>query len=146
QDQIDAAQEFYDDINAGRVRGYTVRRGQRVRAGWRKALDVVALPFQNNLRASMFRMSTLSTATIAAASWLAYSGGVAASYQTWALAGLGCATLASLACGWRIVRNIATPLDGAAAISRQIAAGNLLVDIDTRQGGEVGNLYFYLDM
>src|SRR3546814_16560761 len=29
QEQIDAAQEFYDDINAGRAGGYTVKHCQR---------------------------------------------------------------------------------------------------------------------
>src|SRR5690606_26266469 len=36
--------------------------------------------------------------------------------------------------------------EGAAKIARQVAAGNLLIDIDADQEGEVGNLYFYLDL
>ncbi|MGB3287888.1 MAG: methyl-accepting chemotaxis protein [Burkholderiaceae bacterium] len=145
QEQIDAAQEFYDDINAGRAAGYTIRHGQRARAGWRRVFDIAALPFAKTLKAGMFRMAVLSTATIAAATWLAL-GGIPAAYQAWALAGIGAATLANLAYGWRIAQGVVKPLEGAAKIARQVASGNLLVDIDTQQQGEVGNLFFYLDM
>src|SRR5690606_28630541 len=85
QDQIDAAQEFYDDINAGRARGYAVKYGQRVRVGWRKAIDLLALPFEQTLKAGMFRMAALSTSTLAFATWFAATGGVPAAYQWWAL-------------------------------------------------------------
>ncbi len=146
QEQIDAAQEFYDDINAGRAGGYTVKHGQRVRAGWRRVFDVAALPFAKTLRAGMFRMAALSTAAIAVTSWFALTGGVPAPYQGWALAGIGAATLASLAYGWRIAQRVVMPLEGAAKIARQVASGNLQIDIDADQEGEVGNLYFYLDM
>src|SRR3546814_2731894 len=94
----------------------------------------------------MFRMAMLTTATIAVATWLALVGGVAAPYQWWALAGSGAATIASLAYGWHIAQCVIKPLEGAAKIARQVAAGNLQIDIDTDQQGEVGNLYFYLDM
>jgi aerotaxis receptor len=146
QEQIDAAQEFYDDINAGNNRGYTVKHGQRVRAGWRRIADVVALPFAKTLRAGMFRMAVLSTATIAGATWLALTGGVTPQYQLWVLAGICAGTVASLAYGWRIAQRVVKPLEGAAKIARQVAAGNLLIDIDANQEGEVGNLYFYLDL
>src|SRR3546814_11290006 len=94
----------------------------------------------------MFRMAMLPTATIAVAPWLALIGGVAAPYQWWALAGIGAATIASLAYGWHIAQCVIKPLEGAAKIARQVAAGNLQIAIDTDQQGEVGNLYFYLDM
>jgi aerotaxis receptor len=146
QEQIDAAQEFYDDINAGNSRGYTVKHGQRVRAGWRRIVDVAALPFAKTLKAGMFRMAALSTITIAGATWLALTGGVAPQYQAWALAAISVGTLASLAYGWCIAQRVVKPLEGAAKIARQVAAGNLLIDIDADQEGEVGNLYFYLDL
>src|SRR3546814_8533704 len=88
----------------------------------------------------MFRMAMLTTATIAVATWLALIGGVAAPYQWWALAGIGAATIASLAYGWHIAQCVIKPLEGAAKIARQVAAGNLQIDIDTDQQGEVGNL------
>lgn len=146
QEQIDAAQAFYDEINAGNSRGYAVKQGQRVRVGWRRILDIAKLPFEDSLRAGMFRMAILSTATIAVASALTMMGGIPAPYQAWALAGIGVATLANLAYGWRIAQRVIKPLEGAAKIARQIAAGNLQIDIDADSKGEVGNLYFYLDL
>lgn len=145
-EQIAAAQAFYDDINAGTNHGYTVKAGQRVRAGWRRGLDVLALPFAPTLMAGMFRMAALSTATIIIATWFAASGGVPANYHAWVLGGIAAATAVSLAYGWRIAQRIVQPLDGAARIARQIAAGNLNIDIDAEQKGEVGKLYFYMDM
>ncbi|WP_442597298.1 methyl-accepting chemotaxis protein [Parapusillimonas sp. JC17] len=146
EDQVAAAQEFYEQINAGQARGYTVKAGQRVRTGWRRTVDLLALPFSNTLRAGMLRMATLTTATIAAASWFALTGGMPDAYRWWALGGIAAATIASLAYGWVIAQRVVQPLEGAARIARQIAAGNLLIDIDADQRGEVGNLYFYLDM
>src|SRR5690606_37894623 len=127
-------------------RGYTVKAGQRVRTGWRRIVDLLALPFSNRLRAGMLRMATLTTATIAAASWFALTGGMPDAYRWWALGGIAAATIAGLAYGWVIAQRVVQPLEGAARIARQIAAGNLLIDIDADQRGEVGNLYFYLDM
>ncbi|NGM87596.1 PAS domain-containing protein [Parapusillimonas sp. SGNA-6] len=145
-EQIEAAQDFYDRINAGENTGYTVKEGQRVRTGWRRLLDVVALPFADTLKAGMFRMAALSTGTIAVSAWFAATGGLPAEHRAWALAGIGVATLANLAYGWRIAERMIKPLQGAAKIARQVAAGNLQIDIDTEQRGEVGNLYFYLDL
>ncbi|HUG59396.1 MAG TPA: methyl-accepting chemotaxis protein [Candidimonas sp.] len=145
-EQINAAQDFYDAINAGTSNGYTVKHGQRVRTGWRQILDIAALPFESTLRAGMFRMATLSTATIVAATWFAATGGLPPQHRSWMLAALAIATLGNLAYGWAIAQRVIKPLDNAAKIARQIASGNLQIEIDTQQEGEVGNLYFYLDM
>lgn len=145
-EQISAAQEFYEAINNGTNSGYAVKQGQRVRIGWRRLLDLAALPFEHTLRAGMFRMAALSTATIGAATWFAATGGLPTQHSGWILAGLGIATLGNLAYGWLIAQRVINPLNNAAKIARQIASGNLLIDIDTEQEGEVGNFYFYLDM
>ena len=146
QEQIDAAQAFYDDIKAGNSRGYAIRQGRRVRVGWRRVFDAARLPFEKTLRAGMFRMAALSTATIVAATWFAFAGGIPAAYQAWVLAGIGVATLANLAYGWRVALRVINPLEGASRIARQIAAGNLQINIDADKEGEVGDLYFYLDL
>ncbi len=145
-EQIEAAEEFYDDIRSGNTRGHTVKEGKRVRAGWRRALDVVAQPFHNTLGAGMFRMAVATTATVAASVWFALNGGFPAGYQWWAVGALSLITAANLAYGWHIAQCILKPLDGAAKIARQVAAGNLQIDIDTDQAGEVGTLFFYLDL
>ncbi|MEB2401916.1 MAG: methyl-accepting chemotaxis protein [Alcaligenaceae bacterium] len=145
-EQIAAAQEFYDQVNAGRARGYAIKGGQRVRTGWRRLVDLACAPFSNTLRAGMLRMAALTTATIAATAWFALTGGVPEPHRWWALGGIAAATIASLVYGWIIAQRVVRPLEGAAKIARQISAGNLQIDIDADQKGEVGNLYFYLDM
>ncbi|PLC49584.1 chemotaxis protein [Pollutimonas subterranea] len=144
--QIEDAQAFYDDINSGNAGGYIVKAGQRVRGGWRSALDIAARPFHNTLSAGMFRMAVATTATIAASLWFAVNGAAYADYQWWVIGGLSLITAANLAYGWHIAQHIITPLNGASKIARQIAAGNLQIEIDTDQPGEVGGLFFYLDM
>jgi len=144
--QIEEAQAFYDDINADTTHGYTVREGRRVRSGWRRALDIAAQPFHNTLSAGMFRMAVATTATIAATLWFALNGETYAQHQWWFVGGVGLVTAANLTYGWHIARRIIAPLNGAAKIARQIAAGNLQIAIDTEQPGEVGSLFFYLDM
>lgn len=145
-DQIAAAEEFYEEIKTGNTRGHTVKKGRRVRTGWRRALDLVAQPFHNTFVAGMFRMAAATTATVAASLWFALSGGFPAEYEWWLASGLCLITIANLVYVWRIARRIIKPLDSAAKIARQVAAGNLQIDIDTQQTGEVGTLFFYLDM
>lgn len=146
QDQIDEAESFYAAINEGIHTGYIVQQGQKEAIGWRKLLQTLTWPFSPSLRAGMLRVSLLFTATLGAATWFASTGGLDGAEQGWFLAGIGTGTAASLAYGWVIAQRVIKPLEGAAKVARQIAAGNLQIDIDTDQQGEVGNLYFYLDM
>lgn len=145
-EQIAAAQEFYDDIKTGNTRGHTVKEGRRVRAGWRRALDLTAQPFQNTFVAGMFRMAIAMTTTVAASAWFAVNGGFPPESKWWLVGGLCLMTIANLAYCGHIARSIIKPLNSAAKIARQVAAGNLQIDIDTQQEGEVGTLMFYLDM
>ncbi|RTZ47588.1 PAS domain S-box protein [Candidimonas sp. SYP-B2681] len=145
-EQIEAAEDFYDDIRTGNTRGYAVKEGKRVRAGWRRAIDVIGQPFHNTLGAGMFRMAVATTATVAASVWFAVNGGFPPGYQWWGVGALSLITAANLAYGWHIAQRIIKPLDSAAKVARQVAAGNLRIDIDTDQAGEVGTLFFYLDL
>src|SRR5690606_274928 len=145
QEQIDAAQDFYDDMNSGRTKGHAVRQGQRARVGWRRILDLAALPFKNTLGASMLRVAAVFLATLAVPLWFAATGGVPAGYLGWMLGGIAVAVAANVAYGWVAVRRITEPLDAASSIIQQVAAGNLQVNIDADQTSEVGKLHFYLD-
>ncbi|MDS1141182.1 methyl-accepting chemotaxis protein [Pusillimonas sp. SM2304] len=145
QEQIDAAQDFYHDMNGGLAGGYTVRHGQRVRAGWRRLLDLAALPLRNTLGASMLRIAAVFLATLAVPLWFAATGGVPEAWLGWMLTGIAAALAANLAYGWVTVRRITEPLDAASRIIQQVAAGNLQIDIDADQRSEVGRLHFYLD-
>lgn len=145
-EQIAQAETLYENINAGRAGGYTVKGGQRVRAGWRRALNVLALPFANTLKAGMFRVGVLTGISLGLSMWFAAHGGFPAGQQAWWLAGVSALALVALGYGWVVTQRVIRPLEGVAEIARQIAAGNLQIPIDGTQRGEVGNLYFYLDL
>ncbi len=145
-EQVRAAEQFYADINAKRHTGYTVKEGQKVRAGWRRLLDVAALPFHNGLRASMFRMSAMGVAAIAGASYFAATGGVPADWAWAAWPVLGLLTAGMLGYGWVVAKRIVDSLEDAAQVARQIAAGNLTAELANKAGGEVSRLSFYLDI
>ncbi len=145
-EQIAQAQALYEDMNAGRSSGYTVKGGQRVRAGWRRALNVLALPFANTLKAGMFRVGILTGISLGLAMWFAAHGGFPAEQQVWWLSGVAALALVALGYGWVVTQRVIRPLEGVADIARQVAAGNLQIPIDGTQRGEVGNLYFYLDL
>jgi aerotaxis receptor len=146
EEQVAQAEDFYQAINEGRNTGYTVKHGQRVPAGWRKALASLAWPFSGSLRAGMLRLSGMFLATLGGATWFAANGGLQGTERMLMLAGIGVGALLSLAYGWVVAQRVIGPLEGASRVARQIAGGNLQVDIDTTQQGEVGKLYFYLDM
>ena len=146
REQIEAAQAFYTELNAGRVRGYTVKGGQVVRAGWRKLFDYAALPFQKTLRASLLRMSTFGVAGIGLATYFAATGGVPSAHAAWAWPAIGLLTAGMLGYGWVVAQRIITSLDEAARVARQISAGNLTLELEQGESAEVNNLNFYLDI
>lgn len=144
--QIEEAEALYQSINEGTLSGYTLREGQLLRTGWRRMLHAVASPFSSSLRASMLRMTLLSTAATAVATWFAATGGIPANLQLPILALLAAGIAATFGYGWVISRRVLHPLQGVTDIARQIAAGNLQLQIETDRTGEVGELYFHLDM
>jgi aerotaxis receptor len=145
-DEVASAEAFYQAINEGHSTGYTVRAGQRVPVGWRALVHALAWPFSPTLRAGMLRVSALFLATLAGATWFAATGGLEGTARTLMLGGIGAGALLSLGYGWVVAQRVIKPLEGAAKVARQVAAGNLQIAIDTSEQGEVGNLYFYLDM
>ena len=146
REQIEAAEAFYAELNAGRVRGYTVKGGQVVRKGWRRLFDYVAMPFQKTLRASLLRMATLGAGAIALGAWYAATGGVP-SGQAWvAWPAIGVLTAGMLGYGWIVAQRVISSLDDAARVARQISAGNLTLELHQGESAEVNNLNFYLDI
>ncbi|NYT66432.1 PAS domain-containing protein [Alcaligenaceae bacterium] len=145
-EQIAQAEALYEDINAGRSNGYTVKGGQRVRAGWRRIFNVLALPFADTLKAGMARAGALAATSLGISMWFAVQGGFPPGEQAWWLSAVAVLALVALGYGWVVTQRIIRPLEGVANIARQVASGNLDIPIDNTQRGEVGNLYFYLDL
>lgn len=146
EEQIRGAQAFYDDVNAGQAGGYTVKQGQRVRRGWRRLVDVAALPFQNTLRMRMLKMMMLAIGSIGVASYLAATGGVPPESQGLFWAAIGLATTASAWYGWRIATRVHHSLENIARVARQIAAGNLTIELESDADPDIRKLNFYLDI
>jgi len=144
--QIADAEALYRRINEDSLSGYAIRGGELVPTGWRRVLKAVTAPFAGNLRARMLRMTVLSTSATAVAAWFAATGGIPADYRIAVLAGLAAAGLGTFAYGWNIYQRVIHPLRDVSDIARQIAAGNLQVQIDTGLRGETGELYFHIEM
>lgn len=149
QEQVSEAEDFYHALNEGTAHGYTVKAGQKTATGWRKALGMLRQPFNRSLRASMFRMSMLSVGATLCASYFALNGGVPDNAKLGLSGALFGVTALMLAYGWIISQRVTRPLNEAALIAQQIAAGNLQIDIDKPQlqeHSEVSQLYFCLDL
>lgn len=144
--QIAQAEALYRRINEGTLSGYAISRGQLVPTGWRKLLKSLLTPLAPDLRARMLRMTLLSTSATLLATWFALTGGVPEDYRILIMATLAAAVTGTFAYGWSVFRRVIEPLQGVADIARQIAAGNLQVEIDTEQPGETGMLYFHIEM
>lgn len=144
--QIAEADALYRSINDGTLRGYTVREGELVPTGWRRALRAAGMPFRSEIRAQILRMTALSCATTAAAVWFAVNGGLPESYRMLASAMLSAGVMGTVLSGWRISCRATRPLRDVTHIARQIAAGGLQLQIDTTHSGDIGKLYFYMEM
>ncbi len=146
REQVQAAQAFYADVNAQRRTRYAVRQGQLVAKGWRRVLELAALPFRKRLRASMFRMAVMASVAIGIASYFAATGGVSGQQHWFVWPALAALTAGTFGYGWLIARRITASLNQAARIARQVAAGNLNTAIDGDSSDELGRLRFYLDI
>ena len=146
REQIEEAEALYESMNEGTLSGYTLREGALVPTGWRRLLRATAAPFSASLRASMLRMALLSTVVTIVAAWFAVNGGISAEQAPFFLGGIGAALIATFAYGWVIARRVLKPLQGVTDIARQIAAGNLQLNIESDRADEAGELLFHMDM
>lgn len=146
REAIEAAEEFYQAINAGQAKGYIVKQGQRAPTGWRRALQCLAWPFSSSLKAGLFRASVLILATLGVATFFATGHSLTEEQYPWLLGGLATGTVLSFTYAWQVIRKLTVPMEDAAEIARQVAAGNLQLEIDTDYTGDIGNLYLSLDM
>ncbi len=143
-EQVRQAETFYTQIREQRTGGYALRQGQRVPVGWRRALHLLAQPLRRGAQAGMLRLAAGICALAAVPTSMAAGHAEAPATMIWTGYGVACVLylLATLA----LARRITAPLAGAEEVARQIAAGNLINDIDPSRAGEMKNLYFYLDM
>ncbi|VFR18254.1 probable methyl-accepting chemotaxis protein [plant metagenome] len=144
-EQIADAERFYDQINRGQTGGFTLRHGQRVPAGWRRALHALAFPLRGGLRPALLRLALAASAMAAVPTWLAASPQEPAMQALyWGIYAV--AALALIGTALSLARRVTSPLAVAEEVARQIAAGNLVNEVDSGTGGEMRKLYFYLDL
>ncbi len=149
EEQIRQADAFYRDIAQDNLRGYRLQAGQRVPAGWRRWLHAAAFPFRRGIVPAYLRYSALTCALAGIpvyflAQGYLDQGGAARALQigaAYAAVSL-CIVLGAAGLARRFTRQLA----GAEEVARQIAAGNLINEVDADARGEVRNLYFYLDI
>lgn len=143
--QIQQAEQFYQDVAANRLRGYALKGGRRVPAGWRQALARACYPLRSGLVPATIRSSIAVCALAAIPTYFALDNPAVANPQAWwAAYGLGCAGVIT-ALSWR-ARRFAGQFTKAEEVARQIAAGNLVNEVNIDVKGEARNLYFYLDI
>lgn len=146
QEQVEAAEAFYEAINQGKARWHTVREGQKVPKGVLRLVEWVGRPFSRSLRSGILRTSAMGVAAIAVSAYYAATGGVPTSHQYYAWPLIGLLTAGMLGYGWIIAQRMLTSLNDAARQARQISAGNLTLELEEGQSKEVNNLNFYLDI
>ncbi|MEZ2742447.1 methyl-accepting chemotaxis protein [Paenalcaligenes hominis] len=148
-EQIQTAETLYEKLNNNTLNGYTLREGNVVPTGWRKVLSWLKLPFKRTFSFSMLRMVTLNAAATLTMAYFAFTGGIPTEHMPWALGGLAVLLVVVYAYGFKIAKGMTKPVENAALMAQQIAAGNLLLNIDTanHEGHhETSKLYFCLDL
>ncbi|MCQ9616022.1 PAS domain-containing protein [Paenalcaligenes niemegkensis] len=73
-EQIAQAEQFYQHLNKGRRSNHTLKEGRIAPTGWRRARELLHMPFNRSLRSSMFRLSVMAIAIVSGTTYLALSG------------------------------------------------------------------------
>ncbi|MFQ1061559.1 methyl-accepting chemotaxis protein [Bordetella trematum] len=148
-EQIEQAEELYAQLRENRARGWRLKGGQPVYAGWRRLLRMTVAPLRRGVRGRMLRSALISGGLFGGlAGWLLYENWSALSPLQ---AGLGAGAaalgvLAILVAQWRAARGVLDPIQEAADMARQVAAGNLTTRMFFDSHDEVGSLAFSLDV
>src|SRR5690606_28311632 len=100
--------------------------------------------FKNTLRMRMFKMMGLALGSIGVASYFAATGGVPAESQWLFWTAIGLATTASAGYAWRIATRVHHSLENISHVARQIAAGNLTLELESDPDPDISKLNFYL--
>lgn len=148
-EQIQTAETLYEKINNNTLTGYTLHEGNVVPTGWRKVLSWLKLPFKRTFSFSMLRMVSINAAATLTMAYFAFTGGIPPEHIPLALGGLAALLVVVYAYGFKIAKGMTKPVENAALMAQQIAAGNLLLNIDTanHEGHhETSKLYFCLDL
>lgn len=149
EEQVQNAEQLYEKINNNTLKGYTLSEGQLLPTGWRKVVSWLKTPFKRTLSFSILRMVTLNTLATLVMAYFAFTGGLAPEHLPWAIGGLAAVILFVYAYGYRVTHNVTQPMDHAALLAQQIAAGNLILDTANAQAQdhhETSHLYLCLDL
>ena len=149
EEEVEAAAEVYQRFQEGTAAGLRIWRGRVEPTGLRRLGPLLAFPFRSTFRSRVFRQALLTSALFGGASaagiyaaWDGLSGSAAGMLMGGAAAGIGLIFLQA----WRLSATVVGPVQEAANIARQVAAGNLVMQIESDAQDEIGQLQFYLDL
>ncbi|AHV91186.1 methyl-accepting chemotaxis (MCP) signaling domain protein [Bordetella holmesii 30539] len=149
EEQIDAAEAYYEQLRQGRGRGWRIKAGQVVPRGWRSVVARMVFPLRRGARAQMLRAALLSSLLFGGlAAWMLHMHWASLDSVQAGLGVAGALAAVALLCTvqWRLARAVLRPLREAADMARQVAAGNLTSQVFADTKDEVGNLAFSLDV
>lgn len=148
-EQVAEADARYTQLRESRAHGWRLHQGRITATGWRRAVGVLAAPLRRTLRARALRNALLAAGALG----LACGFGLTAEWDrmtpttAWSLtAAAVVAVLAMFAMQVRLADNMLAPLQDAADLARQVAAGNLTTHVRHASDHEVAQLQFCLDV
>lgn len=148
--QIKHAESLYEKIHHNTLKGYTLKAGRAIPTGWRRLLPWLKAPFGNQLFPRFLRYISVTFLVGFALGYLTLTNTTSHALSHLSLSAAWCAFIVALILYTkRFAKSITTPLDQAALIALQVAAGNLLLDVNNHhsaQSREGRNLFFSLDI
>ncbi|MEI2417610.1 methyl-accepting chemotaxis protein [Orrella sp. JC864] len=148
-EQVEQASAVYQRFQDGQASGLRIVGGRVRTTGLRRWLELASFPLRSGLRSRMLRQALLSSGLLVGASALGLSAVWQALSPTTAgllVAGVAAGVGLIFYQGWRISGTILRSLRDAADIARQVAAGNLTMQIEADGQDEIGQLQFNLDL
>lgn len=146
--QVQSAEALYEKINTDRLVGYSLKAGQLVPTGWRRILPWLNAPFKSSLTAQLMRIVSAGTLATLTMGYFTFNGGLSTEQLPWVTALFASFLGLLYVYAWRTARGMTQSLAKASLIAQQIAAGNLLLDLENAQTSqhETEHLYFCLDL
>ena len=148
-EQVAEADARYAQLRESRAKGWRLHQGRITATGWRRAVAMLGAPFRRTLRARALRHALFAAAAVGAiCGWGLFAEWDRLEPSTaWGLtAGALVAVLGMLIMQLRLADNMLAPLQEAADLARQVAAGNLTARVSQSNDNEVAQLQFCLDV
>lgn len=146
KEEIARAEQFYEKLNLGQTGSWRVHRGRIIRGGWTQPLHALAGIFATDL-AAVFARNILALCLIMMVLALAVHHIDAPNTSKHILyTALGLSLLILVVMQLRLRSRTLASFNNAAQIAQQIAAGNLVLDMQEQQLAQLGKLGTNLEL